>query len=120
MIRSVLVGPGGTRSGWGAAVGRTALVTTPASVRTVSRTGTGRAAWSSSSVTPIEPGSTMRWSKVIWTHCPTAVVGLASDQTVLGLLSNTLTGSICGVSASQEPADDAVTVAAPVSTATVW
>ncbi len=64
-------------------------------------------------------GSTSRRSKVIWTHWPTALFGSASVQTVFGLLSNTLAGSICGVSPSQEPVDDAVTAAAPASTATV-
>ena len=52
-------------------------------------------------------------------HCPTAVAGLASTQTVRGLLLNALTGSIYGVSASQDPEDDAVTAAAPAITATV-
>ncbi len=66
------------------------------------------------------PGQVQRVVKLIWIHCPPALPGLASVQAVDGSPSKALTGSACGTSQSQDPAEDAVTLAAPVSTATVW
>jgi len=65
VIRSVLVGPAGTRKGCASLVRITLLVTDPASVLTVSRLATGRDARSSSKVIIIEPGNTSRRSNVI-------------------------------------------------------
>src|SRR5215469_6437939 len=119
VIRSVLLRPGTTRSDWGMPVRRTALVTVPAEVVTVSRSATGRTVPSASSLIPIEFGSASGRANVIWIHWPTGVFGLASAQYVLGSASNALTGSICGISASQDPDDEAVTLAAPEMIATV-
>jgi hypothetical protein len=120
VIRSVFVSPGLTASGCVSPVRRIELVMLPASVVTASRAATGRSEPLTSNWTPIDDGSVIGWSNVIWIHCPTGVRGLASAQYVLGLPSNALTGSTCGVSASQEPDEDAVTATAPDSTATVW
>ncbi len=60
-----------------------------------------------------------RMTEVDLDHCPTGVVGLLSRQAVAGFPSKALTGSYCGDSPSQVPADDAVTLAAPEITATV-
>src|SRR5712691_4644655 len=119
VIRTVLVAPCLTASGCVLPVRRTELVMLPASVVTVSRFATGRSEPLASRLIPIEDGSRIGWSNVIWIHCPTGVRGLASTQYVLRLPSNAFTGSICGDSETHEPVEDAVTARAPDSTATV-
>src|SRR5262249_54708685 len=108
-----------TRSGWAAPVARMASVTVPLAVRMVSLSGSGRSARSSISLIAIAAGNLTWRAKVIWIHWPTGVVGFASVHTVFGLPSKALTGSNCGDSLSHDPVDDAVTEAAPDSTATV-
>jgi hypothetical protein len=65
VIRRVLVGPEGTRTGCAAPVRTTVLVTDPRSVRMMRRLATGRDGRSSSNVIISELGSTSRRSKVI-------------------------------------------------------
>ena len=68
---------------------------------------------------PMVDGSLVGWPKLIWIHWPTGVAGSLSAHAVAGLPSKALTGSYCGDSPSQVPAEEAVTLAAPESTATV-
>jgi hypothetical protein len=118
-MRSQPLVPGGIRSGWAAAVTRLSVTARPAAVVTTRRVATGRG-MSSSSRIAADPDSRRGPEKLIWIHCPTALTALASVQAVAGLPSKALAGSPCGTSNSQDPADEAVTLAAPVSTATVW
>ncbi len=120
VIRRKLVRPAGTFSGWAAPVTRVRAVTWPAAVLISRRVGTGRGTPSRSRRMLSGLDSVSGWLKLTWTHCPTALAGLASIQAVDGLPSNALTGSPCGNSVSQVPAEEAVTLAAPPITATVW
>jgi hypothetical protein len=99
-------------------VTRVPVAARPAAVVMTRRVATGRG-MSSSRRTVSGPDRCSGWSKSIWIHCPSARPGLASVQAVDGSPSNALTGSPCGTSHSQDPAEEAVTLAAPVSTATV-
>ena len=118
-MRSQPVVPGGICSGWGAAVTRVAVTARPAAVVTTRRVATGRGVSSSSRIVA-GPDRSRELLKLIWIHCPAALNGLASVQAVAGLPSKAPAGAACGTSQSQDPAEDAVMLAAPVSTATVW
>src|SRR3984957_3590348 len=117
--RSQLLVPGGIRSGWAAAVTRVLVTARPAAVATTRRVATGRG-MSSSNWIVAWPDKRRGVEKLIWIHCPAALTGLASVQAVAWLPSKAFAGSPCGTSQSQEPAEEAVTLAAPGSTATVW
>jgi hypothetical protein len=118
VIRSQLEVPDGMFSFWVAPVTWVAVSTLPVAVVTVSRVATGRG-MSSSSLTLTGVPRSIGWLKSICSHCPAALV-VPSTQAVPGLASNALTGSPCGYSVSHEPAEEAVTLFAPRSTATVW
>ena len=95
-----------------------AVTARPAAVVTISRVATGRG-MSSSSRMVAGPDSRRGRVKLTCIHCPTAPSGLASVHAVDGSPSKASAGLPCGTSHSQDPADEAVTLAAPVSTATV-
>ena len=118
-MRSQPVVPGGIPSGWAAPVAWVAVAARPAAVVTTRRVATGRGMSSSSRIVA-GPDRSRGRGKLIWTHCPAALTGLASVQAVAGLPSKAAAGSARGTSQSHDPAEDAVTLAAPVSTATVW
>src|SRR5271165_2306873 len=118
VTRSQPLVPGGIRSGWAVPVTRVSVTARPAAVVTVSWVATGRG-MSSRSLMVAAPDKSRGLEKLIWIHCPTALTGLASVQAVAGLPSKAPAGSACGTSHSQDPAEEAVTLAAPVSTATV-
>ena len=102
-MRSQLVRPGTTFSGWTAPVAATRVVTLPAAVDTRSRLAISRVVLSSSRRIPMLAGRS-RWpAKPIWIHCFTGDHSSPSAHAVAGLPSNALAGSSCWVSAIQEP-----------------
>src|ERR1700761_5168526 len=119
VIRSQLVVPDGMFSFWVAPVTRVVVSACPVAEVTVSRVATGRGTSSSSRMFTGVPTS-IGWLKLICSHWPTAEAGLASTQAVFGLPSKALTGSPWGYWSSHDPAEEAVTLLAPRSTATVW
>src|ERR1700677_1899748 len=110
VTRSQPLLPGGIASGWAAAVTRVLVTARPAAVVTTRRVATGRGR-SSSNAMAADPDRRRGREKLIWIHCPTALTALASVQAVAGLPSKAFAGSPCGASKSQEPADEAVTLA---------
>ena len=117
VIRSQRVLPDGMSSGWAAAVVWVSVTAWPVAVVTTRRVATGRGTSSSRRIVT-GPDRFSGRSKLIWIHCPSASE-VASVQALSGSPSKALSGSACGSSQSQDPAEDAVTLAAPVSTATV-
>ena len=103
VMRSQLVRPGTTFSGWIAPVAATGVRTLPAAVDTRSWLAISRSVLSSSRLIPTRAGRLRGPEKLIWIHCPTGVCSLPSAQAVAGLPSKAFTGSSCCVSAIQEP-----------------
>ena len=111
--------PGGIRSGWAPAVTRVPVTARPGGGGD-DQPGGDRPRYVVEQPDGGRPDRCRGLEKLTWIHCPTALAALASVQAVAGLPSKALAGSPCGTSNSQEPAEEAVTLAAPVSTATVW
>ena len=103
VMRSQLVRPGTTFSGWIAPVAATLVVTLPAAVDTRSRLAISRVVLSSSRRIRMLAGRSAPSAKPIWIHCFTGDHSSPSAHAVAGSPSKALAGSSCWVSAIQEP-----------------
>lgn len=92
----------------------------PRSVSIRTCVGAARMASPGRGVSWREAGMSVGWEKSTRSHCPTGSPGLPSAHAVSGLPSKAFTGSYCGRWNSQLPLLEAVTDAAPRSTAVVW
>ncbi len=112
--------PTGALTVCGSPFGWSGLSAVPRSVCTRTSVGAARVPSPGSGVSWIEAGIAVGVSKATRSHWPTGWPGVPSAHAVSGLPSKAFTGSYCGSWKSQLPLLEAVTEAAPRSTAVVW